>query len=89
MKALKAYIKVLKGPCYVELVYGADNNGGSREEGEQEEDEEVDHHVSQEPAKSTHRQIVPIRHERQIRLKRVTHQRRHKIENNRVLQLNS
>lgn len=70
MEARRAHIEILDGPRHVELVYCADNNAGSREEGEQDEEEQVDHQVSQEPAKSSHREIVPIRQERQNRLKR-------------------
>lgn len=73
-EASRAHIEILDGPRHVELVYGGDNNAGSREERQQDEEEQVDHQVSQEPAKSSHREIVPIRQERQNRLKRVTHQ---------------
>lgn len=64
-EASRAHVEILDGPRHVELVYGGDNNAGSCEEGQQDEEEQVDHQVSQEPAKSSHREIVPIRQERQ------------------------
>lgn len=69
MKARAAHVEILDGPCHVELVYGADDDGGSCEEGQQEEHGEVDHHVSHKPVESSHREVVPMRRERQNSLK--------------------
>lgn len=56
----KSHIEIVDGPSHVELVYDVDNDGGSRKEGEQEEKEEVDHHIAQEPRETLHWQIVPV-----------------------------
>lgn len=50
----KSHIEIVDGFSHVELVYGADNDGGSREEGEQEEKEDVEHHTAHEPGKTPH-----------------------------------
>lgn len=56
----KSYIEIVDGLSHVELVYGADDDGGSREEGEQEEKEEVETHIAHVPAKTSHREIGPV-----------------------------
>lgn len=56
----KSHIEIVDGPSHVELVYGVDNDGGSRDEGEKEEKAEVDHHIAQEPKQTLHGQILPV-----------------------------
>lgn len=56
----KSYIEILDGLSHVELVYGVDNDGGSREEGEQDEEAEVEHHIACKPLKTPHWEIFPV-----------------------------
>ncbi len=56
----ESHIEIVDGLSHVELVYGADNDGGSGEEGEQEEEGEVEHHVANEPVKSLNGEIIPV-----------------------------
>lgn len=56
----KTHIEVFNGLSDVEPVYGADNDGGSREKGEQEHEEEVDQHIAQEPLITLHGEVVPV-----------------------------
>lgn len=48
------YIEIVDGFSNVELVNGAENDGRSCEESEQEEQEEVDHDVAHVPRKALH-----------------------------------
>lgn len=57
----KSYIESVEGLGHVELVYGVHDDGGSGEEGEQEQEQEVDHHVAAEPGNSLHWEIFPKR----------------------------
>lgn len=56
----ESHIEIVDGLCHVELVHCADNDGGSCEESEQEEKEEVERHVSHEPVKTLHWEIIPV-----------------------------
>lgn len=50
----KTHIEVVDGPCHVELIHGVDNDGGSGEEGEQQDKKQVDRQIAHEPAKAPH-----------------------------------
>lgn len=49
----RTHIEIVDGHRHVELVHGADDDGGSCEEGEQEEKEEVEHQVAHVPGETT------------------------------------
>lgn len=50
----KSHVEIVDGLSHVELIHGVDNDGGSGEEGEQQDKEEVDHHTAQEPVNTAH-----------------------------------
>lgn len=57
--AAASHVEGQDGLGHVELVDGVDDDGGSGEEGEHEQEQEVDQHVAAEPADALHRQVLP------------------------------
>lgn len=49
-----SHIEIVDGHSHVPLIHGVDNDGGSREEGEQDEKEEVERNIAHEPVKAPH-----------------------------------
>lgn len=49
-----SHIEILDGLSHIDFIYGVDNDGGRCEKGEQKEKEEVEHHVTHEPGKTSH-----------------------------------
>lgn len=71
----KSHIEIVDGLSHVELVYGADHDGGSREEGEQKEKEGVEQHVAHEPAETPHWEILPGENKKDRSNRPVTHKK--------------
>lgn len=57
----KPHVEIVDGFSHVEFIYGVNNDGGSGEEGEQQEKKEVEHHIAHVPANTLHWEIGPVR----------------------------